>query len=76
VFDEESCPGEALYAYGQSMAAAITSPTAGEGGYGLDQDVCVPLSPSEPPDGFGGEYEYYLVDDAMIAVAHAVDVIE
>lgn len=52
--DEASCPGEALYAYGQSMAAAITSPTAGEGGYGLDQDVCVPLSPSEPPGGGGG----------------------
>ena len=54
-----------------------TSPTGGEGGYGLDdQGVCVPLPPTEPPDGGGGEYEYYVLDDAGIEAAHAIDVIE
>jgi hypothetical protein len=74
---EESCPMEVpLYAYGDGMAAPITGPAAGEGGYGFDDmDVCVSFPPSVPPDG-DGEYEYYVVEDTPIPVATAVDVIE
>ncbi|MCX4240551.1 DUF7481 family protein [Paraliomyxa miuraensis] len=73
---EESCPGEALYAYGDGMVAAIDGPAPGGAGYWLDDmDACVP---APPDDGGGfGEYEYYEVDEgALLEVVHAVDVIE
>ncbi len=77
VSEEDSCPSEVSHAYGEGMAAAISGPTSGEGGYGLDDaNACVLLAPSEPADGGGGEYEYYITDDTLIEVAHAVDEIE
>lgn len=74
---EDDCLGPALYAYGDSMAAAITGPASGEGSYGIvEGEMCVQLPPSEPPDGGSGEDEYYLVESTLTEVAHAVDVIE
>ncbi|MCA9685965.1 MAG: hypothetical protein KC457_27580, partial [Myxococcales bacterium] len=76
---EEDCPSTAQYAYDSEtgMAAAIIGPAPGEGGFGLDdQNVCVPLAPSEPPDGGGGEYEYSLIAAERTEVAHAVDLVD
>ena len=77
---EGDCPRTAVYAYDRNtgMAAAIIGPAADEGGFGFDeQNVCVPLAPSEPPNGPGGsEYEYSLIAAERTMVAHAVDLVD
>jgi hypothetical protein len=73
---EESCPGEALYAYGGGVVALLDGPS-GVGGYMLDDaESCVPAPPYEEPGG-GGEGERYVIDgDSLREAAHATDVVE